>query len=154
MGVTSAFSQAKIKATNYNVDGYWGEWKKLYVELPMTGTYSSFVIHDIGSHPSRYGCKINIYNYNDNVSKKEKKRRRKKKEWYSYNGTIEIFLNEQINTTRKWVENFGQFFPTYKGYNGSKSVIYPAKIMIAPYKKTPITYNIIFDGYAIAFTLQ
>lgn len=154
-GVTSAFSQALIKSTNYNVDGYWGKWENLYLGLTMTGTYSSFVIHENGEHPSRYGCKVNIYNYNNNVSKKEKKRRRKKNEWYTYNGTIEIFLNEQTNTTRKWVESFGEFFCNfnYKGRDGSTSAIYAAKIMIAPYKKYPQTYNIMFDGYAIGFML-
>ena len=155
-GVTSAFSQALIKSTNYNVDGYWGKWEHLYLGLGMTGTYSSFVIHDNGKHPSQYGCKITIYNYNDNISKKEKKRRRKKNEWYTYNGTIEIFLDEHENTTRKWVESFGEnfcCFGNYKGAKGSTSATYAAKIMIAPYKKYPQTYNIMFDGYAIGFIL-
>ena len=84
VSVTAAFSQATIKSTNYNVDGYWGKWENLYLGLTMTGTYSSFVIHDNSKHPSQYGCKITIYNYNDNISKKEKKRRRKKNEWYTY----------------------------------------------------------------------
>lgn len=155
-GVTSAFSQALIKSTNYNVDGYWGKWEHLYLGLGMTGTYSSFVIHDNSKHPSQYGCKITIYNYNDNISKKEKKRRRKKNEWYTYNGTIEIFLDEHENTTRKWVESFGEnfcCFGNYKGAKGSTSATYAAKIMIAPYKKYPQTYNIMFDGYAIGFIL-
>ena len=155
-GVTSAFSQALIKSTNYNVDGYWGKWEHLYLGLGMTGTYSSFVIHDNRKHPSQYGCKITIYNYNDNISKKEKKRRRKKNEWYTYNGTIEIFLDEHENTTRKWVESFGENFcrfGNYKGAKGSTSATYAAKIMIAPYKKYPQTYNIMFDGYAIGFIL-
>ena len=147
VSVTAAFSQATIKSTNYNVDGYWGKWENLYLGLTMTGTYSSFVIHD--------GCKITIYNYNDNISKKEKKRRRKKNEWYTYNGTIEIFLDEHTNTTRKWVESFGEFFSSfnYKGAKGSTSATYAAKIMIAPYKKYPQTYNVVFDGYAIGFIL-
>lgn len=155
VGVTSAFSQALIKSTNYNVDGYWGKWENLCLGLTMTGTYSSFVIHDNGKHPSQYGCKITIYNYNDNVSKKEKRRRRKADEWYAYNGTIEIFLNEHTNTTRKWVESFGEFFClfNYKGCEGSTSRIYPAKIMIAPYKKYPQAFNIMFESYAIAFML-
>lgn len=155
-GVTSAFSQALIKSTNYNVDGYWGKWEHLYLGLGMTGTYSSFVIHDNSKHPSQYGCKITIYNYNDNISKKEKKRRRKKNEWYTYNGTIEIFLDEHENTTRKWVESFGEnfcCFGNYKGAKGSTSATYAAKIMIAPYKKYPQTYNIMFDEYAIGFIL-
>ena len=155
-GVTSAFSQALIKSTNYNVDGYWGKWEHLYLGLGMTGTYSSFVIHDNSKHPSQYGCKITIYNYNDNISKKEKKRRRKKNEWYTYNGTIEIFLDEHENTTRKWVESFGEnfcCFGNYKGAKGSTTATYAAKIMIAPYKKYPQTYNIMFDGYAIGFIL-
>lgn len=155
-GVTSAFSQALIKSTNYNVDGYWGKWEHLYLGLGMTGTYSSFVIHDNSKHPSQYGCKITIYNYNDNINKKEKKRRRKKNEWYTYNGTIEIFLDEHENTTRKWVESFGEnfcCFGNYKGAKGSTSATYAAKIMIAPYKKYPQTYNIMFDGYAIGFIL-
>ena len=156
VGVTSAFSQAQIKSTNYNVDGYWGEWKNIYSGLTMSGTYSSFVIHGNNTHPSLYGCKVNIFNYNDNISKKEKKRRRKKKEWYTYNGTIEIFFKEYINTTRKWVETFGEpfyRFGNYKGATGSTSATYAAKIMIAPYKKYPQTYNIMFNGYAIGFTL-
>ena len=146
---------AKLKSTNYNVDGYWGKWENLYLGLTMTGTYSSFVIHDNSKHPSQYGCKITIYNYNDNISKKEKKRRRKKNEWYTYNGTIEIFLDEHTNTTRKWVESFGEFFSSfnYKGAKGSTSATYAAKIMIAPYKKYPQTYNVVFDGYAIGFIL-
>ena len=63
VSVTAAFSQATIKSTNYNVDGYWGKWENLYLGLTMTGTYSSFVIHDNSKHPSQYGCKITIYNY-------------------------------------------------------------------------------------------
>lgn len=156
VSVTAAFSQATIKSTNYNVDGYWGKWENLYLGLTMTGTYSSFVIHDNSKHPSQYGCKITIYNYNDNISKKEKKRRRKKNEWYTYNGTIEIFLDEHTNTTRKWVESFGELFFSsfnYKGAKGSTSATYAAKIMIAPYKKYPQTYNVVFDGYAIGFIL-
>lgn len=155
VGAISAYSQATIKSTNYNVDGYWGKWENLYLGLAMTGTYSSFVIHDNDKHPSQYGCKITIYDYNENISKKENKRRRKTNEWYTYNGTIEIILNEQIDTTRKWVESFGEFFSAYnyKGAKGSISTTYPAQIMIAPYKKYPETYNIMFDGYAIGFIL-
>ena len=155
VSVTAAFSQATIKSTNYNVDGYWGKWENLYLGLTMTGTYSSFVIHDNSRHPSQYGCKITIYGYNDNISMKEKNRRRKKNEWYTYNGTIEIFLNEHTNSTRKWVESFGEYFCSFnhKGKKGSTSVTYAAEIMIAPYKKHPQTYNIVFDGYAIGFTL-
>lgn len=155
VGVTSAFSQALIKSTNYNVDGYWGEWERRYLGLTITGTWSSFVIHQSNRHPSQYGCKITIYNYNENISKKEKKRRRKAKEWYSYNGRIEIFFSGNTNTTRKWVESFGDLFSVfnYNGSEGSTSATYDAKIMIEPYKKYPKTYNIMFDGYAIAFSL-
>lgn len=155
VSTTSVFSQAIIQSTAYNVDGYWGKWEHLPLGLTMTGTYSSFVIHDNNSHPSQYGCKINIYNYNDNISKKEMKQRRKKREWFTYNGTIEIFLNESTNTTRKWVESFGQTFSLFnhKGATNSTSVTYAAKIMIEPYKKYPKIYNIMFNGYAIGFAL-
>ena len=155
VSVTSAFSQAIIQSTSYNVDGYWGRWENLPLGLTMTGTYSSFVIHANSMHPSQYGCKIKIYDYKNDICKKEKRRRREKDEWYVYNGTIEIFLTEETNTARKWVESFGQSFCyfNYKGNEGSTSAIYNAKIMIAPYKKYPQTYNIMFNGYAIGFTL-
>lgn len=154
-GITSAFAQATIKSTCYNVDGYWGQWEDAHGWLNVTGTYSSFVIHQTHNHPSEYGCKINVYGYDDNLSKKEKKQRLKDGEWYTYNGSIEIFLKGNVNTARKWVKSFswtlGSF--DYKDAKGTTKATYAAKIMIAPYKKIPKTYNVIFEGCAIAFTL-
>lgn len=71
-GITSAFAQATIKSTCYNVDGYWGQWEDARGWLTATGTYSSFVIHQESNHPSEYGCKMSVYGYDDNLSKKKR----------------------------------------------------------------------------------
>ena len=162
---TSGFAQTKINSVCRNIDGYWGDWIPTLgyeYELPrIKGTYANFVIYPASKHPSDYCVKVDIYNFNDRVDKKEKKRRIKEKQFYEYSGSIEFYLNDYYvpTTVRDWVAHWNGKMPTKYSHDGhtgkaAKRVVYPAKILIAPYKDKPKCYNIIFSEYGIAFTFN
>jgi hypothetical protein len=150
------YGQAQVKGLQYctMVDGYWSAWKYDYIVM-LQGKYDEFIIYQSYDHPSDYSIKVKIYGMNMEVDKKERKRRIKENQWYEYRGSIEYYTNDYHPNVKETLRE--QFLPgsfATAAQTGSKIHIRPATIRIAPYKKRPVTYNILFDGLGIGLSLN
>ena len=146
------------------IESIWGTMMPSSPEY-ILGKYDDIRIVDSKyTHPSNYYIRITI---NDFLltNGSNYKNRVKNNQWYEYTGTIEYFTsdvggNEIKNYTidDRIKSSLGLCFGAPSAYEtnlkGFRVIKKAAKIMIAPYQKYPILYNIFFDGYGIALDLR
>lgn len=139
-------------STCVNIGGYWGEWSNQY-SYEAFGHEHQFIVYHNGSHPSRYFFKVVITNY-DFPDAKEKRNHLKTDTWYTYKGYVE-YMPQWDNRKKDYTLN--QFIDSFQSgdcYNGKGLKKVNAIIKIAPYKRTPHTYNILFGGYGVGIELN
>lgn len=147
-----AYSQSPIEAFCRNIDGYWGEWF-FGNHYNAKGKYNDMIIYESNLHPSEYSIRIIIDDYVE-IPKKERKRRFKANEYYTYNGTVEFYLDERVSSVNHWLKQCGAYSMPNKYSPNSKKVAQSAKIRIAPYKDVPEVYFITFDNGGFAISLR
>ena len=139
-------------STSININGYWGKWSSSNSYVAY-GTDAQFIIYDKLRHPSRYDLKVVITNF-DFPDAKEKRKHLKTGEWYTYEGYIEYQPQFDDSTKEYNLDAFvHSFHAGYCYYNpGLKKL--KAIIKIAPYRKSPQTYNIWFDKYGLGLSFN
>ncbi|WP_307768823.1 hypothetical protein [uncultured Bacteroides sp.] len=148
----SVLGQTTFSYTKY-LNGYWDDqWKSaheiwgrsLISGYVMKGTYDDFIIYISGNTPADFTTHLKIDKLNLNIDKKEKKRRLKENQWYEYTGVLECYFDKDITSVEKWLRRFPTV-PTPNWPDIKKQTI-SVTVLIAPYKKTPETYNIIINN--------
>lgn len=143
------FSQDFTYSTN--ISNLWGDWNTAY-HARLNGKYDDLIVTSNSyNHPSEYIARIKLNNFKIEEDKKERKRRIKANEWYVYEGTITIKVEGEEDLLY-----FVKIFPNYGSYHFSRETekTYKATIKIAPYEKSPKTYNIFFEDYGIAISIN
>lgn len=149
-------SSASDIYTCVNVNGYWSNW--VYRSMMVYGRYSSIQIGGYNDdyrlcEPWDYSFKFTINNYHA-PTKKELKYHYKNNIWFEYSGTVEYWVNDEYPTIEAVFRNFkwpaiAQTGKTIRAKRTAKAII-----RIAPYKKHPKIYNIIFDNVGFAIDLK
>ena len=121
------------------IGGYWGDWERYYT-YKFQGTPGNFVVYYEYDHPSDYGYRVMISNYNDY--------RVTKNDWAEFQGSIEYKVSEyslQNNTYKELSKEFvSRSRPTSIGVNIKR----PATISIKKYGSAYL-YNIYFDDVGL-----
>ena len=143
--------------TCVNIDGYWGEWSNnsywpdnYYVAY---GTKAQFIIYNKHTHPSSYFFRVVITNF-DFPDAKRKREHLKNGEWYQYEGYVEYVPQWAGEGKGYTLDAFVRSFQLGHCTSDQEKVKTKAIIKIAPYKKTPQTYNIWFNNYGIGLILN
>lgn len=143
------FSQDFTYSTN--ISNLWGDWKTAYYAR-LHGKYDDLIVTSNSyDHPSEYTARIKLKNFKKEEDKKERKRRIQANEWYVYEGTITFKSDGEVDLL-----HLVKMFPNYGRYHSSSETekTYKATIKIAPYEKSPKTYNIFFEDYGIAISIN
>ena len=130
------------------IDNCWGNWNSF---LGFDNLYGKF--SDIrcvrGSHPSTYCWRLVIDNYRT-PTKDEIKSHRKNNKWFEYQGTFEYYITDEYPDLRSQLLNKiwedPRYHDTSKGQTPCIKKTVRVKIGIAPYKKEPECYNIMFEN--------
>ena len=144
----SLSAQAQLQTSVY-YDGYWSKWKRQYSYM-IYGNYSGFVVYYESRHPSDYYFKFKIDSYTA-PTKEDVKYHYKNKIWYEYSGYVEYFINDNYPTIKSSLKACDFPYPTNRPENITRTA--KATIKIAPYKKRPRVYNILFEDVGIAMDL-
>lgn len=171
----NAYSHFRLRTSVY-YNNYWGSWGDLN-DCRIKGNYDGFIIYEDDKHPSNYFFSFHINGF-VNPSKKEIKKHYKNKVWWEYSGYVEYYICDLYPTVAdvfkekgRLLREFDLSFSDYesklsalkaskmvKGQSytpiGFKRVRKNATIKIAPYKKVPQVYNILFDGCGYAIDLK
>lgn len=149
-----AYSTSWIKTTICQ-NGTWYPWNESSF-VGQYGTWDRFVVYHTDRDPSNFYFRITIENFSI-PPKKVRKEHIKNNEWYQYKGYIEYWIDDDHMDflSNLYVPNI--LLPMkstpWNKYNGRPSIIKKteAVIKIQPYEKTPVTYNIWFEGIGFAF---
>lgn len=160
--LTNVKAQPYFQTCAY-VHGYWTQWEnKAYSDSyqykfsarknDYNETFCGLQFAGYYSDEWNWFLKIDMINY-VKPDKKEIKLHFKKNIWYEYSGTVEYYVSDEYPTIEKILEynKFPFIDPTYRSKGTVVKRKTKATIKIAPYKKTPRVFNIIFDGCGIAF---
>ena len=146
--LTGCGTYYKLSCSQY-LDGYWGDWISLSW-CKVKGQPDDFIVYSESNHPSEYGVKIHINNYDAQAVK-----RLKKDQSLSFSGTIEYnrkdyrvsqFLYSQQSET--WVKSL-----PYLEYVSDDKIKRNATIKVYRNFDGTITYNALFDGVGVGLCI-
>lgn len=156
--LVSLIGYCEVPITYCKYDGEkWGKWNTTaftylseeYVYL-LQGTYDEFVIHSKSMDSENYVLKVKIDSMSIDTDKSKMKQRRKADEWYVYKGTVEYISEKDepfdLNAWPKGLTNKSGF--------EHESHKVRAVIKVAPYKRQPEFYNILFDNVGLAICVH
>lgn len=138
----------KLSCSQY-LDGYWGDWKDLSW-CEVKGQPDEFIVYAKSKHPSEFGVRVMINNYDAKAVK-----RLKKNEALTFNGTVEYrrkdyrvsqYLYSQQSKT--WVESL-----PYLDYVTNEVIKRNATIKVYRNFDGTITYNALFDGVGVGLCI-
>lgn len=157
-GITTPYIKTSLYKTNYWTT--WADHSYVSVYYSYYGNNSknwrSIEARREGESSSCFYFRITMDNFRY-PDKKTRRKHLKDDEWYEYNGTIEYWIDDEHMDFISCCEGFRGIpynaIPCNK-YDGTPSIIKKsnAKIKIAPYKKSPKTFNVWFEGIGFAFT--
>ena len=151
---TSLSSSAQISLCAY-FDGYWSEWIPA-TNVGIYGNYEGFIIHPTADGKWDYPFKFTIHNFNV-PNKKQRKKDIKSNKWYTFTGTVEYYISDDIpSALYAFREKRGPFFVKAKQANGrpTKKITSRATIKVAAFKDVPTVYNIHYDNVGLGISLN
>lgn len=135
-----------------NVAGYWSPWENAF-GANVCGSFSGFSIAYSSDQNWDWYIRFHIDNYRV-PTKEEMKALKKVDRWLEYKGTVEYYVIDEYPTIEDVMRAFGPRLLPPKGPNHRVKRTAKATIKIAPYKKFPKVYNILFDGVGYAIDLN
>lgn len=158
--------QRQCFESSYYLNGEWSDWthRSLLFQPASSDLYGylfnsqnnfcglwfyKFYFDDIRS----YWFKVNIDYMKP--TKKEIKNHQKNKKWYEFEGTVEYYVDDDYPTLRDLLKRVG--IPVLGLTKPESQVVkrtVKAKIKIAPFKKFPTCFNILFDGIGVAIQIR
>lgn len=152
--VNCTFSSSWIKTAIFQ-NNIWYPWEE-GSGMSQSGTWDCFTVHSSLYDPSKFYFRITIENFSI-PDKKVRKDHIKRNEWYKYSGYIEYWIDDDHMNFLSTFPNTWKLLPDqavpWMKYDGRPSIIKKsrAEIQIQPYEKTPVVYNIWFEGIGYAF---
>lgn len=152
---TTVYCYPWCRTTIYK-DGSWLPWRECS-GVAQFGQWNNFTLApDLPSYNHKYYFRVII----DNFVIPDRKTRNlhiKNNEWYEYSGFIEYWIDDDhpdfLSQTESTDVSYLPNNDPYRTYNNRPRIIKRSKaiIKIQPYKKTPLVYNIWFEGIGFAF---
>lgn len=137
-------------------NGIWYPWNE-GSNTVRSGYWDYFSVHSSSYDASHFYFRLKIDDFTI-PPKKVRKEHIKTGKWYEYSGYIEYWIDDEhmdflsvINSSVLKVVPI-ETVPWHK-YDNTPSIIKrsPAKILIQPYNKTPVVYNVFFEGIGYSF---
>jgi len=142
--------------TSIYIDGSWLPWRDCS-GVVQYGQWNNFTLAPTGDGYSHlFYIRVIIDNFVI-PDRKTRKLHLKSNEWYEYSGYIEYWIDDDhpdfLSQTNRIHVSYLPSNDQYRTFDGRPRIIKRSKaiIKIEPFKKTPLVYNIWFEGIGFAF---
>lgn len=145
----------------FNYRGQWSDWvnlsdgyKKIIYDVGGVWKYNDYSGLILKSSGGIEFFKFQINNYVP-PTKKQLKEHRKNNEWFSYQGTVDYYVSDVFPTAEAFCKASGFVVPNPRRDETPTVKRHTVcEIRIAPFKKHPELYLIIFDNVGIEISIQ